>query len=238
MRINLEEVSFSYEEKNIISGMNVSFEKGKTYVLLGRSGVGKSTLLALLKGFQLPVSGKISYEQTSQRQVEIVFQDLQLFPWQTVYQAVEMPLKIRKEEKDSCQTKICQLLEELELSELSAKFPDELSGGQQQRVAMARGLITEPDFLLLDEPTSSLDQETKERAQEFILSEQRKRQNTVITVTHDIEEAAYLGETILIMGGGSVISYENPIFSFDERRESVEFYKFCILLRNILKGGH
>lgn len=236
MRILLEDVSFSYNENKVIDRLSYSFEQGQTYALLGRSGVGKSTLLGLLKGFQQPASGTITYEQTAKEKVEVVFQDLQLFPWQTVQQAVALPLNVGKSAKPIVQQKVRQVLKELDLTNLSAAYPSSLSGGQKQRVAMARGLVTEPDFLLLDEPTSSLDQETKEQAQGLILREQRRRQNTTIIVTHDIEEAAFLGQTVLIMEGTSLVVVDNPTFALPQRRDSVAFYTFCIQLRQALKG--
>lgn len=237
MGIKLEDVSFSYGTEKIIEHIDFTFEKNMTYTLLGRSGIGKSTLLSLLKGFQQPDTGQISYEQTSQARVEIIFQDQQLFPWQTVFQTVEMPLKIKKIPKLECKEKVTNLLNELALTDCATKFSNKLSGGQKQRTAMARGLVTEPDFLLLDEPTSSLDPQTKELAQSLILSEQRNRKNTVITVTHDVEEAAFLGEIILILTAKGLVVLENPTIYLPQQRESVVFYEFCITLRNLLKEG-
>lgn len=237
MGIRMEDVSFSYKTEKIIEQIDFTFEQGGTYALLGRSGIGKSTLLSLLKGFVQPDTGRILYEGTSQKQVEVVFQDQQLFPWQTVFQAVEMPLKIRKMAKAERRQRVEKLLKELELADWSEVFPRNLSGGQKQRTAMARGLVTEPDFLLFDEPTSSLDPQTKEKAQELILSEQVKRENTVITVTHDVEEAAFLGEKILILSEEGLSVHKNPTFQLSNRRDSVAFYKYCIALRNLLKMG-
>lgn len=237
MGIRLEDLSFSYGTEKIIEHMDFTFEKNKAYALLGRSGIGKSTLLSLLKGFQQPDTGQINYEQTSPEQVEIIFQDQQLFPWQTVFQTVEMPLKIKRLPKLERKEKVTKLLKDLALTDYSTKFATKLSGGQKQRTAMARGLVTEPDFLLLDEPTSSLDPQTKELAQRLILAEQKKRKNTVITVTHDVEEAAFLGEVILILTAEGLDILENPTFHLPQRRESVVFYEFCITLRNLLKEG-
>ncbi|MGC6768228.1 ABC transporter ATP-binding protein [Enterococcus sp. LJL128] len=236
MEIKLKEIVFDYKDKRVIDKLTFTFEKGRTYALLGKSGIGKSTLLSLLKGFETPLAGTIQYDGLTESNIEIVFQDLQLFPWQTVYQTVEMPLKLKKVSKAERTKRVTKLLEELELSDLANSFPGQLSGGQQQRTAMARGLITEPAFLLLDEPTSSLDQETKERAQGFILSEQKKRGNTLITVTHDIEEAAFLGETILIMDRDGISVHKNPVFHLVNRRDSVDFYNYCITLRKFLKS--
>ncbi|MHC5247062.1 ABC transporter ATP-binding protein [Enterococcus sp. LJL90] len=237
MVIEFNKVSFQYGEKKILEELSFSFEAGRSYVLLGRSGIGKSTLLSLLKGFEKPVAGEIIYQGTTPEAVEIVFQDLFLFPWQTVFQGVELPLKIQRLAKDKRREKVNILLAELGLTEFKEQYPAALSGGQKQRVAMARGLVTNPDYLLLDEPTSSLDQETKEMAQELILREQQKRTNTLITVTHDIEEAAYLGEIILIMAAGQLQVVENPVFQLENRREDLAFYEFCIYLRALLKGA-
>lgn len=237
MVIEFNKVSFQYGEKKILQELSFSFEAGRSYVLLGRSGIGKSTLLSLLKGFEKPAAGEIIYQGTTPEAVEIVFQDLFLFPWQTVFQGVELPLKIQRLTKEKRREKVNSLLTELGLTEFKEQYPAALSGGQKQRVAMARGLVTNPDYLLLDEPTSSLDQETKEMAQELILREQQKRKNTLITVTHDIEEAAYLGEIILIMAAGQLQVVENPVFQLENRREDLAFYEFCIYLRALLKGA-
>ncbi|MGM0124538.1 NitT/TauT family transport system ATP-binding protein [Enterococcus sp. AZ194] len=237
MQIDLHNLTFSYEDKLIFNQLSYSFLQGKTYALLGKSGSGKSTLLNLLKGFEQPQNGHIDYQKTTPKNVEIIFQELLLFDWQTVQQAIEMPLILAQINETTRLKKVTTLLNELQLTPVANRFPAELSGGQKQRVAMARGLVTEPDFLLLDEPTSSLDQETKEEVQAFILAEQHKRQNTMLVVTHDIEEAAYLGEVILLLENQSLTVYENPTFQHKNRRESLDFYEFCIQLRTALKGG-
>lgn len=237
MAIQFDGVSFSYYKQKIVEEITFNFEKEHTYVLLGESGVGKSTLLSLIKGLQQPDKGKIKFNETSPEKVEIVFQDLRLFPWQTVKQAVEMPLKISKMAKAERNQRVDFLLEELKIQTIRDHYPSQLSGGQKQRTAMARGLVTDPDFLLLDEPTSSLDQKTKEKTQEFILLEQKKRKSGLIVVTHDTEEAAYLGETIIILRDRSFQVFQNPIFHLENRRNALGFYEFSIHLRKILEGA-
>lgn len=91
MEISFQDVGFSYQEQPIFEHLSITFEQGRTYVVLGKSGIGKSTLLGLLKGLDRPTQGKILYQKTQPENIELVFQDLRLFPWQTVYQAVEMP---------------------------------------------------------------------------------------------------------------------------------------------------
>ncbi|KAF1298121.1 nitrate ABC transporter [Enterococcus sp. JM4C] len=237
MPIDIHNLTFSYANEPIFKQLSFSFLKGKTYTILGKSGSGKSTLLNLLKGFEQPQDGTIDYIETTAQKVELLFQEHLLFDWQTVRQAIELPLRLTHVEKKQRKEQVDILLRELQLTELSDRFPNQLSGGQKQRVAMARGLITNPDFLLLDEPTSSLDQETKEEVQAFILSEQKKRHNTLVVVTHDIEEAAFLGEVILLVKNQTVTIYENPLIHLENRRETLEFYEFCIKLRAALKGG-
>lgn len=236
MEIQLKNVAFAYSRKTVIEDLDFTFHKGKSYALLGRSGVGKSTLLSLLKGFQKPTKGDINYLETTAEKLEVVFQDLWLFPWQTVFQTVEMPLKIKKIAKKRRTQIISDLLETFDLLGFEQIYPDQLSGGQRQRLAMARGLVSDPDFLLLDEPTASLDQETKEAAQHFILKEQKIRGNGLIVVTHDIEEAAFLGEMILILKEGKLRQVANPLFQQENRRDSLAFYEFCLSLRTVLKG--
>jgi ABC-type nitrate/sulfonate/bicarbonate transport system ATPase subunit len=236
MAINFESVTFSFKERRIFEQLDLILEKGHTYVVLGKSGIGKSTFLSLLKGWQQPQTGKIDYGTSHPDAIEMVFQDLRLFPWQTVYQAVEMPLAIQKVPKNQRKQLIETCLQELDLLHVKDSFPSQLSGGQKQRTAMARGLITGPEFLLLDEPTSSLDQETKERTQNLILSEQQRLQNGLVVVTHDTEETAYLGETILFVQNHQIQQIQNPIFQQENRRDSLDFYAFSLELKQRMKG--
>lgn len=235
MTISFQSVNFSYQNQTIFDHLSFDFKQGQTYVILGKSGIGKSTLLGLIKGLHQVTAGQILYEGTQSEAIELVFQDLRLFPWQTVYQAVEMPLLIQKIPKENRQKMIEECLQQLELLNLKNSFPKQLSGGQMQRVAMARGLVTSPDFLLLDEPTSSLDQETKERTQELILKEQKRRKNGLIVVTHDTEEAVYLGETILLIQNQGIEVITNPLFQKGNRLE-LDFYAFSLELKKRLRG--
>lgn len=235
MAVIFDSVSFSYYSNKILDSFSIIFEQGHSYVLLGKSGVGKSTLLSLIKGNQQPQAGTITYSTPAI--IELVFQEYRLFPWQTVYQAVEMPLRIQKIAKDVRQHKVMDCLTALSLTALKGHYPNQLSGGQKQRVAMARGLITQPDFLLLDEPTSSLDPETKEQAQALIYQEHQRNQNGLIVVTHDAEEAAYLGKTILLMTDDGVELIDNPIEFTKNRRNTTAFDQFALTLKHKGRGG-
>jgi NitT/TauT family transport system ATP-binding protein len=237
--ILLEDVSFSYGRQNILRGLRLELEQGTSYALIGASGVGKSTLLHLLAGFLKPDSGRILINNHPlsgpRKETAFLFQELGLFPWQTVWDAVSMPLRVRGNRADM-QDKVTLLLKELGILQYKDKYPGELSGGEQQRVALARTLIGEPDLLLMDEPTSALDAMTKELLQQLILREIKKRQTTLIFITHDIEEAVLLGERLLLLKeDGTITEYKNEYYGVPEAREEIGFYQECIRIRKLLK---
>ena len=147
-----------------------------------------------------------------------------------------MPLSLKKvKDKKAAQKEVLALLEEMELESLKDKYPHELSGGQKQRVAIARTLIGKPDFLLMDEPTSSLDAMTKEQIQQLILTQQQKLKTTLLFVSHDIEEAVLLGEEILILHkDGTIQEIENPYFAQKNAKEQLGFYETCIGIRKLM----
>ena len=237
--IKLEQVSFSYGKKDILKNLELALEQGASYSLIGASGVGKSTLLNLLAGFLKPDSGRVLINNTvcsaPRRETAFLFQELGLLPWQTVWEAVCMPLRARRS-KEGMRDKVTYLLQELGLDQYREKYPSELSGGEQQRVALARTLIGEPDLLLMDEPTSALDAMTKEKLQQLILREHKKRATTLLFVTHDIEEAIMLAERLLIMNtDGTVTELRNGFYGVSEAREQIGFYQECIRIRALLK---
>ncbi len=237
--IVLEEVSFSYGKQDIFKKLQLELEQGASYALIGASGVGKSTLLHLVAGFLKPDSGRVLVKQQAltgpRKETAFLFQELGLFPWQTVWEAVCMPLKARGC-KAAIQEKVTSLLQELGILSYKDKYPWELSGGEQQRVALARTLIGEPDLLLMDEPSSALDAMTKELLQQLILREIKKRQTTLFFITHDIEEAVLLAEKILIMNSdGTVTEHTNEYHAVPDAREQLGFYQECIKLRKEMK---
>lgn len=239
--VRIHDVSFSYEGRRILRNIDLALKKGVSYSLIGRSGTGKSTLLNLVAGLLTPKEGRIEILSAplkgTRKETAIMFQELALFPWQTVYQAVSMPLKLSgKIEKQEIDRKVTEFLEELGLRKLHNKYPHQLSGGERQRVALARGLIGQPDLLLMDEPTSSLDSITKETIQELIKKQQQKLKATLLFVTHDIEEALVLGERILLLNeDGTVTEVENPCYYTTEQRKSIEFYQQCIYFKELME---
>lgn len=242
--IVFDRVSFAYGTQAVLKEVSLTLKQGNSFALIGKSGTGKSTFLNLLAGFLKPTSGTITVSGSeirgSRKDTGFLFQDLGLFPWQTVYEAVSMPLKITGKEQEH-HSLVMELIREMKLEQHIKKYPHELSGGERQRTALARTLITSPDLLLMDEPTSALDAMTKEELQKLILREQKKRKTTLVFVTHDIEEAILLGQTILIMNeNGTVTQIENQFVSTDgikeDAKEQLDFYDACIKLRKTLNS--
>lgn len=237
--IILDHVTFSFGDTVVIRDISLALRRGGTYALIGKSGIGKSTLLNLIAGFLQPDHGLILIDGAPvsgpRRQTAFLFQELGLFPWQTVSEAVSMPLKIAGKKRES-NAQAQFLLKELHLEQHKDKYPQQLSGGERQRVALARTLMNDPDLLLMDEPTSALDAMTKEELQTLILRQTQMRGATLLFVTHDIEEAVLLGQTILILNeDGTLSSIENPCFGIPNPRETLAFYDECIKIRTRLR---
>jgi ABC-type nitrate/sulfonate/bicarbonate transport system ATPase subunit len=237
--ILMERVSFSFERQQVLKKVCLSLEQGVSYALIGKSGSGKTTILNLIAGFLKPDEGSVSINGTSvsgpRKETAFLFQELGLFPWQTVEEAVAMPLRLRGMGKETKEP-VYRLLEKLGLEKYGNKYPQELSGGEQQRVALARTLIGGPNIILMDEPTSALDAVTKEELQGVIREEQQRRGTTLFFVTHDVEEAMRLGQYILILKeDGEVEQIENPYYFNKDAREQLGFYEECIKLRQLLK---
>ena len=236
--IDINQVSFSFDETRILNNISLTLVKGRSYALIGKSGTGKSTLLNLLAGFLKPDTGEIRINGQAldgpRQDTAFLFQDLGLFHWQTITQAVAMPLKI-KGQKHGIEEEVLSLLKELKLENHLDKYPTSLSGGEKQRVALARTLIGRPNLLLMDEPSSALDAMTKEGFQNLLLQWQQKHQATLLFVTHDIEEAVMLGSDILLLNEeGAISQLENPYYMVEKPREQLGFYDACIRIRKML----
>ena len=237
--ISLENVHFAFGHANVLRDVSLRLNMGITYALIGKSGTGKSTLLDLIAGFLVPDKGTVSIngQQVAgpRKETSYLLQELGLFPWQTVLEAVSMPLEINGI-KQGLDEKVSELLAELRLEDHKDKYMHQLSGGEKQRVALARTLVGESDLLLMDEPTSALDAMTKEELQSMIFKHKQRLSTTLIFVTHDIEEAVILGEKILILSeDGTLTMMDNNCFLIENPRERLEFYDECIKLRKRLK---
>lgn len=236
--IELENVTFHYKNSQaVIKDIKMKFEKDQKLCVLGRSGCGKTTLLLLLAGILKPEKGKIYIHKKEligmRPETGIIFQDGGLFLWKTVYGNLAIGLKARKLTKKQIDTKVNKVLTDLDILHLKNKYIKDISGGQKQRVAIARTLVLDSDTLLFDEPSSSLDAMTKDNFQRLMLDIYDHYKLCSVVVTHDIEEAVYLGQTILIMKDGRIASImdNNDLFGKKDAKQALPFYERCIEIR-------
>ncbi|WP_249594340.1 ABC transporter ATP-binding protein [Peribacillus frigoritolerans] len=199
------EKSFENEKKEsikVLDKINIEVEKGSFVSIVGPSGCGKSTLLYLIAGLdkadvgEIRVAGKKVVKPGPERVV--VFQEAGLFPWLTVLENVTYGLKLKKMPKEEAKAKALDILKMVHLSRYVDSYPHQLSGGMKQRVAIARALVMEPDILLMDEPFSALDEQTRMVLHKELLEIWRKTKVTIFFVTHNIREAVQLSEKIIV----------------------------------------
>jgi len=221
---------------------NVSFdvEDGDYFVLLGASGVGKTVLLELLAGLILPDTGRILWngeditrERIQHRQMGLVYQDQALFPHMTVRQNIAFGLRPKKIDSAAIEKRVSDLAETVSIKELLHRYPGTLSGGESQRVALARTLATEPRCLLLDEPLSSLDTQSRTDLQALLRSLHHEG-HTIIHVTHEYKEAMALASRVAIMEQKTVTQVGTPDEVFHHPRS--EFVARFIGIRNCFSG--
>lgn len=186
---------------DVLKDINLEIEEGEFVVIVGHSGCGKSTLLKMIAGLEKNDTGILSVDG---KEIDgpgmdrgMIFQEHRLFPWMSIEKNVQLGLKgLSKEEKRKLSD---QYLELVKLSEFKKAYPSQLSGGMSQRATIARSLVSQPEILLLDEPFGALDALTKIELQEEMLKIRERFHNTMIMVTHDIEEAVFLADRIVVM---------------------------------------
>ena len=190
-------------EFTALDNASLDIEKGEFICLLGPSGCGKSTLLNALAGFEKLNSGsvKINGKEVTAPSINniTIFQNYGLLPWRTVQKNVELGLESKKVPKSERAGIAKKYIDLVGLSGYEKRHPKQLSGGQQQRVSIARGLAVDPEIIFMDEPFGALDAITRMKLQEDILRISREEKKTVIFVTHDIEEAVFLADRIVVM---------------------------------------
>jgi NitT/TauT family transport system ATP-binding protein len=191
------------KEFTALDNVSLDIEKGEFICLLGPSGCGKSTLLNALAGFEKVNSGSVKIDGKEVTAPSInnitIFQNYGLLPWRNVLKNVELGLESKKVPKAERTAAAKKYLELVGLGGYEKRYPKQLSGGQQQRVSIARGLAVDPDIIFMDEPFGALDAITRMKLQEDILRISREEKKTVIFVTHDIEEAVFLADRIVVM---------------------------------------
>jgi NitT/TauT family transport system ATP-binding protein len=187
----------------VLSDINLRVAKGRTLCIVGPSGCGKTTILNLVAGFLIPSSGMVTVVG---RRVTgpgpdraVVFQRDSVFPWLTVRQNLEYGPKVRGQPRKEWAPRVDEYLQKVGLAEFANYYPKQLSGGMRKRVDIARAYVNRPEILLMDEPFGPLDVMTKETMQQDLLGLSFKEPRSLVFITHDIEEAVFLGDEVLVM---------------------------------------
>lgn len=205
--LKVHNLSFKYSNNKdlILSNIRTSVNEGDILAVIGPSGGGKSTLLRLISGLEMPLSGKIEIDgldvthlAPEKRSIGMLFQDYALFPHMTVEKNIAYGLKEKGKAKSD---RIAQMLDIVSMKGYEKRYPHELSGGQQQRIALARTLAPEPKILLLDEPFSNLDSDLQAKLRKEIFEIVKSLNITTIIVTHNKDDATYANHTIRIADG-------------------------------------
>jgi sulfonate transport system ATP-binding protein len=201
--VTIDRLTKAYGDSSVIADIELSIEPQKVTVMVGTTGSGKSTLLRILAGLERPTSGEIRWDNDQRNSgrpnLGIVFQEPRLMPWLNVRQNVEFGFGPAGHRRSAVLAE--EALAQVELESFSYYYPRQLSGGMAQRVALARALVRKPSLLLLDEPFSALDALTRSRLQDHLMSLSSRHSLTMFFVTHDIEEAVALSDTILVIKG-------------------------------------
>jgi NitT/TauT family transport system ATP-binding protein len=205
LAVSLRGVTKLYDSGVMALGpFDLDVNKGEFVSLLGPSGCGKSTALRLIAGLSAPTSGTVAVSQPAgqaQRghSIGFVFQEPTLMPWASVRENVRLPLKLAQAPAAEASTRVGEALTQVGLAEFADAYPRELSGGMKMRVSLARALVTDPDILLMDEPFAALDEITRFRLNDDLLSLWRNLRKTVIFVTHSVFESVYLSQRVIVM---------------------------------------
>lgn len=215
--------------------IDLDIKKGEYFVIIGPTGAGKSILLETIVGFHIPDQGSIELdekditkEETRKRKIGIVFQNYMLFPHLSVEKNIEFGLKQKKSNMVEKITKF------LEIDHILHRMPSTLSGGESQRVALARALVNKPKVLLLDEPLSALDVNTRDKIIKMLSRIKYERETTIIHVTHDQFEAVLLADRMAVMNKGQILQIGTPDQVF--RRPNSEFVANFVGVENLFKG--
>jgi len=228
-------------DRFLLEDITLDIQDGEYFILLGPTGAGKTVLLEAIAGLYPVKSGQIrlnnkdvTFLSPEKRNIGFAYQDNMLFSHLTVADNICFGLKYRRKPRREIEATAGRLAELLGISHLMNRKPDTLSGGESQRVALARALAIEPQLLLLDEPLSALDPETREATQRELRQLHDRLKVTTIHVTHDFEEAAALGDRIAVLGNGRIIQTGTPEQIF--RQPNSEFVARFAMARNIFQG--
>lgn len=233
----------------VLDGISLALAAGTTTALLGRSGSGKTTLLRLVNGLARPTAGEVTVREQRvsgalsandrvrlRRGIGYVIQEAGLFPHMTIERNAGLALELEGRSRPEIQARAREVLEQVGLSfdTLGGRFPWQLSGGQRQRVGLARALALDPPVLLMDEPFGALDPLTRSEMQEMLKGLLARMGKTVLLVTHDLEEALYLADRIVILENGRVVA-DTPSKEFLQS-ENFHVRNYIASIRRAVQG--
>ena len=238
----------SYDgKKNIIDNINLEIKDKEFIVLVGSSGCGKSTILRLISGLEDITSGEILIDDKvvnnvhpKDRDIAFVFQSYALYPHMSVYDNIAFGLKMRKYDKKMIDTKVREVAESLNLTELLNRKPKQLSGGQRQRVALGRAIVRNPKVFLMDEPLSNLDANLRVHMRSEIKRLHQKLKTTFIYVTHDQTEALTMGDRIVVLDKGKIQQADTPevIYNQPKNKFVAGFIGQMNFINTIVQNGY
>ena len=238
--IALDQVHLSFADNGrvlpVLEDVSLQVGAGASCAVIGPSGCGKTSLLFLLAGLLKPTAGTVRVADRSR--TGVILQHYGLLPWKSVAANIGLGLRLQGADRERTRARVDELLVEMDLAAFADHFPGQLSGGMQQRVALARALATEPRLLLMDEPLSALDALTRERLQHTILGVWQRHRVTMVLVTHSIEEAVFLGQTVVVLTdrpARMAAVVDNPGAGRSDYRQSETFFHQCRQLRALIR---
>ena len=244
MKLVIENIDKTFmnnrREYKVLENINLSVDQGEFISLLGPSGCGKTTLLTIIGGFQKSDRGSVLLDGKNVEKPGIdrafIFQNYALFPWKTIKENVLFPMKQQKVPKEEREKRLESLLEMCGLKGKENMYPHQLSGGMKQRVAIIRALACDPEVLLMDEPLGAVDFKMRQNLQEELENIWTKNKITAVMVTHDVDEAVYMSDRVIVMSRnkGQILEDLKIDLQRPRNREDSDYENYKIKLTKIL----
>ncbi len=236
MKLSFENISKHFSSLQVVNNFSREVKSGELVALVGPSGCGKSTLLHIAAGLEMPSSGRMLANgqpvQGPDPERTLMFQENALYPWQTLLQNVAMALEFQKIARPEAQRQAREWLAKVNLQGFESYYPHQVSGGMRQRAALARAFISNPKVLLLDEPFGALDALTRMTLQDALRTLIRETQPTVLLVTHDVDEALFLADRILVFSARPATVLKE--FNLQHHEKTHDLSEFAAMRREIL----
>lgn len=244
--INPDAIFQGNEDGYVLKDVNLEIKEGEFHIFLGASGCGKSTLLNIIAGFLSKTEGEVLLEEKPitkpgpERGVVFQNADSAIFPWLTVYKNVEYGLKMQHVDKKKRKEIVQNSINLVGLNGHEKKYPSELSGGMKQRVQIARSIASNPEILIMDEPFGALDAQTRRILQDELISIWKKTGKTILFVTHDLQEAVYLGQQISIFSAApdaNIVTKVEVPFDYPRNQNSTDVAEFTLQVHTELEAA-